>query len=192
MRIMHKMPRVKLDPSESVLAVIDIQPVLTKTIEDADRVLQRSAFLLQIARLLEIPVLTTEQNPSRMGATHENLAEWVQDPSPFSKMTFSAVGSPEFLSALKATGRNKVVIVGMETHICVCHTACDLLDLGYEVVVCPDAVSSRNMERHKLGMERIRDAGAVPAHTESVAYEWLGSAENPAFKSALAIVKQFA
>ena len=188
---MHKMPRLKLHSSESILAVIDIQPVLTKTVEDADRVLRRTAFLAQIARLLEIPVLATEQNPSRMGATHELLTEWVQNPAPFPKMTFSAVGSSEFLTALQASGRRKVVLVGMETHICVCHTACDLLELGYEVAVCPDAVSSRTMERHKLGMERIRDAGAVPAHTESVAYEWLGSADHPLFKAALAIVKQY-
>ena len=187
---MHKMPLVKLDPDLSVLAIIDIQPVLTKTIHEAERVLDRVAFLAKVARLLGVPVLTTEQNPSRMGATHPSLTELVQDPPAFSKMTFSAAECQSFMDGLKATGRKQVVVVGMETHICVGQTAQDLLERGYEVVVCPDAVSSRTMERHKLGMERIRDAGVIPAHTESVAYEWLKSADSPEFRSALAIVKQ--
>ena len=188
---MHKMPRVKLDPSQSVLVIIDIQPVLTKTIHEADRVLSRVAFLGKVAKTLDIPILATEQNPSRMGETHESIAGLVQTIKPFSKMSFSAAGCSEFIQALNNLGRKQVVVVGMETHICVSQTSQDLLELGFEVVVCPDAVSSRSMERHKLGMERIRDAGVIPAHTESVAYEWLGTAENPAFKQALAIVKEY-
>ena len=104
-------------------------------------------------------------------------------------MAFSALGSSEFCETLKKTGRRQVVLVGLETHICVSQTAQGLLDLGYEVVVCPDGVSSRTREAHKLGMERIRDAGVVPAHSESIAYEWLGSADHPDFKAFLAIVK---
>ena len=187
---MHKMPSVKLEPDLSLLAIIDIQPVLTKTIHEVDRVLDRVAFLAKVARLLGIPVLTTEQNPSRMGSTHESLADLVQEPPAFAKMSFSAAGCDEFMAAVLASGRRQIIIVGMETHICVSQTAQDLLAKGFEVVVCPDAVSSRTLERHKLGMERIRDAGVVPAHTESVAYEWLGTADIPEFKAALAIVKQ--
>ena len=104
-------------------------------------------------------------------------------------MSFSALGSPEFCAAIDACGRSQFVLTGLETHICVSQTAQDLVDRKLEVVVCPDAVSSRSLEAHKLGMERIRDAGVVPAHTESVAYEWIGTAEHSAFKSFLAIVK---
>ena len=188
---MHKMPRVKFVPGESALLIIDIQPVLTKTIYEADRVLSRVAFITKMANLLSVPVLATEQNPSRMGSTHELIASELGDRKPFSKMAFSAACSPELLSALSAYGRKQVILVGMETHICVSQTAHDLQDLGYQVIVCPDAVSSRTLDRHKLGMERIRDAGIVPAHTESIAYEWLGSSEHPAFKAALAIVKEY-
>ena len=104
-------------------------------------------------------------------------------------MAFSALGCPEFVAALRLTGKTKVILVGFETHICISQTAHDLLSAGFEVVVCPDAVSSRSQEQHKLGMERLRDAGVVPAHTESVAYEWIGTAEHPKFKSFLQIVK---
>ncbi|HTQ12040.1 MAG TPA: isochorismatase family protein, partial [Fimbriimonadaceae bacterium] len=79
---------------------------------------------------------------------------------------------------------------GVETHICVGQTAVDLLGSGMEVIVCPDAVSSRSVERHKLGMERLRDSGALPLHSESVVYEWLETAENPAFRDVLRLVKE--
>ncbi len=189
---MHKMPRVKFDPSQSVLVIIDVQPVLTKTIYEVDRVLSRITFLAKVAKLLGVPILATEQNPNRMGTTEARLLSLVDTPKPFSKMAFSAMGCPEFVTAVNATGRKQFIIVGLETHICVTQTAHDLIENGYEVVVCPDGVSSRSLEQHKLGMERLRDAGVVPAHTESVAYEWLGTATHPLFKAFLAIVKEYA
>lgn len=122
-----------------------------------------------------------------MGATVEELSG-VADAT-FGKMSFDAWGSAELRDAVRATGRTQVVLVGAETHICVSLTVISLLQEGFEVAVCPDAVGSRTMERHKLGMERIRDAGAVPVHTESVVYEWLGTAEHPEFRAILSLVK---
>ena len=174
----------------SSLVVIDVQPVLTKTIFEVERVLARIGFLGKIATLLEIPILVTEQNPSRMDATHEALTDSLSSARVFSKMSFDATNDPSFMRGLEALKRPQVVLTGVETHICVSLTAQSLLALGLQVVVCPDAVSARTQERHKLGMERIRDAGIVPAHTESVAYEWLGTAEHPKFKQALQIVKE--
>ncbi len=184
------MPRVKLDPRKCVLAVIDIQPLLTKTIFESSRVLERVAFLAKAAKVLGIPVLATEQNPNRMGHTCEELLPLLEESNTFAKMSFSAYGCEPFVSRLEQLDRTQVVLVGMETHICVSLTANDLLDRDFEVVVCPDAVSSRTMERHKLGMERIRDAGAVPAHSEAVVYEWVQSADSPEFKPILQLVKE--
>lgn len=184
------MPRIALDPAKSLLAVVDLQTALVPQLADSERILNRAAFLAKAAQALEVPILATEQNPDRMGATDPALAGIVG--SAISKMAFGAADVPAFSDALRASGRNQVVIVGCETHICVSLTAQALLDAGYEVVVCPDAVGARSMERHKLGMERIRDAGVVPAHTESVAYEWLRTAEHPRFREVLAIVKAHA
>ncbi len=187
---MHPMGRVMLDSRRSVLVLIDVQPSLTKTIFEMDRVLARSAFLLKVANILDVPILVTEQNPERMGCTVPELATLIPDTRPYAKMCFSAVRSPDFAGDLEQIARRQVVLIGIETHICVSQTAQDLLVRGFEVVVCPDAVSSRTLEAHKLGMERMRDAGVVPAHTESVAYEWIGAAEHPEFKRFLAVVKQ--
>ena len=181
------MPRIRFVPEQSVLVVVDVQEALANAIWEMDRVVNRSVFIIRVAKLLGVPVLATEQNPGKMGGTVAAIAEHLD--SPLAKMAFSACGSPEFARQIEATGRRTVVLAGIETHICVSQTAHDLLDLGYEVAVCPDAVSARSVERHKLGMERLRDAGAVPAHTESVAYEWLRTADHPTFREALQIVK---
>ena len=182
------MSRIRLQPESCVLVVVDIQESLAKAIYEMDRVVDRSRFLIRIAKLLGVPVVTTEQNPSRMGGTVSSLSDLLDEP--FSKMEFSACGCTDVCEKLDSLERRQAVVVGIETHICVSQTAHDLLERGMEVVVCPDAVSARSLERHKLGMERIRDAGVVPAHTESVAYEWLRSADNPRFREALAVVKE--
>jgi len=184
---MAAMSRVRLEPSRSVLLVVDMQPTLLKTIHEAGRVGERVEFLAHVARLMDVPVLATEQNPGRMGGTLEALVPHIF--SSFDKMAFSAMGCDRLREALTALERPQVVVVGVETHICVSLTANGLLESGYEVVVCPDAVSARTVDRHKLGMERIRDAGAVPAHTEAVAYEWLGTADHPRFRDVLGLVK---
>lgn len=185
------MPLSLAKPEHSVLIVVDIQPTFMKAVHEAERVLARSEFLVRMARLLDIPVLSTEQNPERMHGTDPRIAAHLDRPA-IPKMTFSCVGCADFDATLAGLGRKQAVIVGIETHICVSQTAHHLLLAGHEVIVCPDAVSARSLERHKLGMERVRDAGAVPAHTEAVAYEWMGSAAHPCFREALAIVKDHA
>lgn len=181
------MPSVRLVAENSIVFLVDLQSKLVPHIEDGHRVVRRAAFLLNVARELGIPIVATEQNPLRMGATDASLGE--MDPAAHAKMRFSGVGCEAALAQIRASGRRQVVIVGVETHICVSLTAHDLLAEGFQVVVCPDAVGARTMDRHKLGMERIRDAGAAPAHTEAVAYEWMVGADHPKFKAVLELVK---
>jgi len=174
---------------DAVLVVVDEQSSLMKVIWEGDRVLARTAFLIRAAILLGVPILSTAQNPERMGPIDERIAELLPGPA-ISKMTFSCCGAADFRSSLADSGRGQVILAGVETHICVGQTAVDLLGSGMEVIVCPDAVSSRSVERHKLGMERLRDSGALPLHSESVVYEWLETAENPAFRDVLRLVKE--
>lgn len=176
------------DASKCVVVVVDLQPSFLKAIDQKERVLARSAFLLQCAALLAVPVLATEQNPERMGGTAPEIAELLRAPaSP--KHVFSCVGCEGFDVALGAMARPQVVLVGIETHICVNQTAHHLLAAGFEVILAADAISARTPSMHAIGIERMRDAGAVVAHSESVVYEWLGSAAHPAFRDVLAVVK---
>jgi nicotinamidase-related amidase len=175
--------------ADSILIVVDEQPSFMAGIWEWERVLARSLFLLRIARILNVPAIATEQYPERMGGTDASLLPFLPQPV-VGKMTFSCCGAETFLSELDRLGRRQAILVGIETHICVSQTAVDLLNAGYEVVVCPDAVSARTVEMHKLGMERMRDSGVLPMHSESVAYEWMGSASHPRFREALAVVKE--
>jgi len=186
---MQVMARITLRAPETALIVVDVQSGLAPYIFEGEKTISRISFLAEIANLLEVPIFATEQNPLKMGGTVAPLTPQLDPSRTFGKMEFGAHLCGEFMRALESSGRRKVVLVGLETHICISLTAQGLLEVGYEVAVCPDGVSARTQERHKLGMERIRDAGIVPAHTESVAYEWLESADHPRFRDALRIVK---
>ena len=177
------MPSVRLSPENSLVLVVDMQEKFLAPIFEAERVEARCHFLCSVAQLFGVPILATEQYPERMGVTTPGLQPFL--PNPIRKMRFSA---SECEGVIHADRRN-VVVVGIETHICVSQTCHDLLEIGLHPVVCPDAVSARSQDRHKLGMERLRDAGVVPAHTEAIAYEWCGTAENLLFRDMLNIVK---
>jgi nicotinamidase-related amidase len=187
--------------SRSVLIVVDIQPSFLKVIHEGERVARRSEFLIRIANLLEVPVLATEQNPERMGHTHESLLPHLVIPA-IPKMTFSCVGCGEFDDALASLfptpqaiaerGSRQAIIVGIETHICVTQTALHLVGQGFDVKVCEDAVSARAKEMNDIGFRRLRHAGVDVAHSESIAYEWLQRADHPKFREALPIVKECA
>ena len=183
------MPQISLTPEGSVLLIVDVQDSLLKSIYEQDRVVSRSAFLANVCALLGIPILATVQNPDRLGPIHDAFASLVTKTIP--KMSFSCCDSDEFQVALALEGRRQVVVVGVETHICVGLTAQHLLSAGLSVAVCPDAVSASSQDRHKIGMERIRDTGIVPVHSEAVAYEWMRTADNPQFRALLKLVKQF-
>ncbi len=182
------MPRIALNLSKSLICVVDLQARFLDGIHESEQVVNRSTFLLKVAKELGVPVIGTEQNVDRMGSTLPSIAEYFTQPA-VSKMTFGAMGTEDFLHVLERQGRPQVILVGIETHICVSLTALELIDRGYQVVVCPDAVSARTQDRHKLGMERLRDGGVVPAHSEAVAYEWMHTAAHPAFRSVLGHVK---
>jgi nicotinamidase-related amidase len=181
------MSAIKLVPEKCLMLVIDVQTRFLAPIFEADRVETRCKFLCEVATLFGVPILATEQYPEKMGGTIPSLLPDVG--SPYRKMEFSAYKDDSFMNLVKASGRDQIVVVGIETHICVSQTCHDLLEADYKVVVCPDAVSARTQDRHKLGMERLRDAEVIPAHTEAVAYEWCESADNPKFRDMLTIVK---
>jgi nicotinamidase-related amidase len=183
------MNRIHCPQADALVVLIDVQPAFMAAIWEPERVVGRCRFLLEAAHALEVPVLATVQNHTRMGGLDESLATLLGQ-GPIPKMAFSCWGAPEFRNRVEASGKSCVVLVGIETHICVSLTALDLVSNGYQVVVCPDAVSSRSVERHKLGMERMRDSGVAPSHSETLVYEWMGSAEHPKFKDVLNLVKE--
>lgn len=185
---MHRHPHL-LRRDACALVVIDMQEPFLNAIHGRDALTGNVSLLCQAARVLNLPVVATTQYAARMGGFVPEIAELLGGAAPIDKMCFSCAGSDTFLNTLEATGCRQVLLCGVETHICVSQTAHDLLHAGYQVHVAPDAVSSRTLEKHKLGMERIRDAGVRPCAAEAAVYEWLYEAGTPEFKEILRLVR---
>jgi nicotinamidase-related amidase len=178
------------DRGNSVLVVVDIQQPFLNPVREKERVVDRSRFLIEVAKVLKIPILATLQYATRMGGMVPEIdAALPSTCSPTDKLCFSSFGAEQFARDLQETGRRQVVLCGIETHICVNQTAHDLLHAGYTVGVAHDAVSSRGERDHWNALERMQNAGAIIASTESIVYEWLYQSGTPEFKEVLELVK---
>jgi nicotinamidase-related amidase len=176
-----------LDRGRSILCLIDLQEKLMPAIAGADDVVANAGRLLAAAEELGVPVLSTEQNPKGLGPTVKALARPDGDHPVISKMTFDSCHAPGVMDGLPPG--HHVVVAGAEAHVCVLQTALGLLDRSRRVFVVADAVGSRRPENRKAALRRLERAGAEIVTTEMVIFEWLGTAEDPAFKSVIALVK---
>jgi nicotinamidase-related amidase len=174
----------------SLLLVIDLQTSFVSAIDRWDDCLKNARLLIQAARELGIPIIPTTQNVTRLGGIVPEIAEALGPARAFDKLTFSCVADSFLADAIRGARRQQVVLCGIETHICVAQTALELQALGYQPHIAVDAVSSRSLEKHKLGMERLRDNNVFPAATESIVYEWLGIAGTPEFRALLPLIKE--
>ena len=176
---------MRLDPSTSLLAVIDVQERLLAAVPDADRVVARCGRLAEAAALLGVTRVLTEQYPQGLGPTPAALAAKL--PAAAAKMSFSCCGCGAFDAAIDAEVAS-VVLAGLETHVCVSQTALDLLARGLAVFVAVDAVASRHALDHDVALRRLEGAGAVLTTSEAVLFEWCRSAEHPRFKDVRTLV----
>jgi len=177
-----------LETDNTVVLVIDIQGKLASLMQEKERLYDNTARMLRAAKVLGLQVICTEQYPDGLGPTVPQIAEHL-DADPIAKLSFSCWGSEAIRGALKQTGRTQVLISGIETHICVYQTAIDLLAEGYEVHVLTDAVSSRTQANRRLGLERMKDAGAVMTGVEMALFEMLKVAKGDQFKEIAQIVR---
>ena len=182
---------ILLQPDSTLLVVVDMQSSFLRVMHNPDALTANVRLLVQSAGILGVPVVTTTQNASRLGGVAPAVADVLPPDAlaPIDKMTFSCADSQAFMSALQSASRSQILLCGVETHICVSQTAQGLRSRGFQVHVAADAVSSRTMEKHKLGMERIRDGGAIPCAAEAAVYELLSTGDSPAFKQILPLVK---
>ena len=183
--------RRQLEPDQCALIVIDIQEKLFPPIWQKEQLMRNSQLLIRLARILNIPTLATTQYAKGLGNTVPEIASLLEDSSPIDKLMFSCFGSDVFCSLLKRLPgrRTTVLLCGMETHICVMQTALAALREGYLVHVAADAVSSRTESNWRIGLDRMRDAGAVISSAEMMIYELLKSSGAPAFREMLPYLK---
>jgi nicotinamidase-related amidase len=178
-----------LSSEETVLVVVDIQGKLAQLMHDRESLFDNVKKMIRGAGILELPIIWVEQNPRGLGPTVPEIAELMPGKIPISKMTFSCAGNRNFTRELEALGRKQVLLVGIETHVCIYQTVMDLKELSYEVQVVADAVSSRTEENKRVALMRIRDLGAALTTAETALFELLKVAEGPRFKAMLKVVK---
>lgn len=171
---------------ECVLLVVDVQDRLIDTIAEHVAVVQDIKTLINAARTLHIPILTTEQE--KLGGTVPELKTLLPNP-PFRNVSFSCCGDPGFMSKLNTTRKRTVIVCGIETHICVVQTVLDLLKRHYRVLVVRDATSSHDIMDRETALRRMEVSGATITTTEAVIYELTEKAGTEEFREILEIIK---
>lgn len=187
---MQPMDKYLLDRNDAVLVIVDVQERLSAVMAQREKVVVNCLHLVEGADLLGLPLIVTEQYPKGLGPTVTELREKVTLYDPVEKITFDCCRESSFSRRLLETGRKKVILAGMETHVCVLQTALGLMKEGYSVHVAEDAVCSRAKENFRAGLEFMRDAGAVISCTETVLFQLLERAGTSEFKAISAIIKQ--
>lgn len=183
---------MKLQRSEALLVVIDLQEKLMPVIDGAEALARNVERLIRGFKILDVPVLVTEQYVKGLGSTIEPLRRALEETSgyvPVEKACFSSYGSAEFETALRNTRRKQVVVCGVETHVCVYQTVMDLLGGGYEVSIVADAVSSRAPENRDVAIRRMTAEGAQLTSTEMCLFELLGTSGTEEFRAISKLVK---
>jgi nicotinamidase-related amidase len=183
--------RRPLEADSCALVVVDIQEKLLPPIFNKEALLKNSQLLIRLAKILDLPIIVTTQYSKGLGSTVPEIASLLEDVPAFDKLEFSCFGSDQFRSRLKALpgNRNTVLLCGMEAHICVMQTALGALNQGYLVHIASDAVGSRAEWNWKIGLERMKSAGAVISSTEMMMYELLRCSGTPQFKELLKHLK---
>jgi len=170
-----------LDRDRAALVVVDVQEAFRPAVEGFEDVVEKTRRLMEGAKILDVPVVVTEQYPKGLGRTVEELG----DVEPLEKTCFSAARADGF----DLNGRDQALVCGIETHVCVSQTAHDLLDRGVEVHVASDAVTSRTAANRDVGLHKMERSGAIVTSVETALFELLGAAGTEEFKEVQRLVK---
>lgn len=182
------MEKYYLNREEAVLLIIDIQQKLLPVIENSENILHCNKILVETAKNMDMPILVTEQYPKGLGKTVSELEECFGDAIKYEKTHFTSC-SKELLEQLKQMNRKKIIVTGIETHVCVFQTVRDLLNEGYFVFLAKDAVGSRTKENYDNSISLMRDMGAVISNTETIVFDLLKKSGTEEFKTLMKLIK---
>jgi len=178
-----------LSRTAAVLVIVDIQGNLAKAMFDKENLFANTVKLIRGFKVLNLPIIVTEQIPQKLGPTLPQIAAELDGVKPIAKESFSCWNEINFKEQLESLPRRHVVLLGIETHVCVYQTALDLLANGYQVHLAADAVSSRTPENRQIGIDAMKTAGVHITSTEMVLFELLRTASDPKAKDFFKIVK---
>jgi nicotinamidase-related amidase len=177
-----------MNAEDSALLVVDAQVKLLEIIPQRARIVWNIRRLLDAADALHVPIAATEQYPDRLSPTVPELRERI-GAAP-NKMCFSACVCGEIFETWRADNRYRVLLCGIESHVCVFQTALDLVAAGFEPYVAVDAVGSRYTIDYEMALRRMESSGVTLTTTETAMFEWCRTADRPEFKKISALAKE--
>jgi nicotinamidase-related amidase len=174
----------------SVLVVVDIQEAFRNVIPDFERIVARTAIAIKGFQTLGLPILVTEQYPKGLGKTVAELINLLPpDFEPIEKTTFSSFGDENFKTAFNNTSPSSVAVCGLEAHICVNQTVCDLLNEECDVHILEDCIASRNKADFDSGIRKMMAMGAIPSTLEMALFEIMEDSKHSAFREIQKLIK---
>lgn len=185
------MSKFQFKPQESLLLVIDIQERLHQAMEEASKAayIKNSGILIKTAQTFGMPIVVSEQYPRGLGATIPEIKSLLDGARVHEKLAFSCWGEAPIRSTIENSKRSTVIVLGIETHVCVLQTVMDLMAAGFNAVVATDAVCSRTAADRVTAVAAMAAVGAVAYSTESIAFMLLERAGTPEFKQVSPLFK---
>lgn len=180
---------MRITRHHAIAIVVDIQERLFPHIHQHDELAQRCEMLIRGLRILDVPLVVTQQYTKGLGPTIPSIAEALGSYQPHEKLTFSVVGNPDVEAQILGSHGHHVIVFGIETHVCVLQSVLDIVAQGRQAIVVEDCVSSRRANDKHVAIERMRSAGAVITTAESLLFELLEEAGSDTFKRISALVK---
>ena len=178
-----------LSEQDSVLVIVDMQERIIPKISDQQTIISNIVILIKSARILNIPIIITEQYPKGVGQTIHGIKDLIVPWQPIEKICFSCFGNNNFSKKLKELKRDNLILCGIESHVCIMQTALDGLKANYSVFFVKDSISSRTKNNKETGFERMTQAGAIPVSTEMIVFELLREAGTDKFKQIVGMIK---
>lgn len=176
--------------NNTIFVLVDVQKRLANVIDQNETIIRETHRLISGLKTLEIPILWLEQYPKGLGSTCEPLkSELTGYSEPIEKREFSGYLQPAFVEALEKSGRKRVIVAGMESHVCVYQTVKDLLKEGYRVEIVADCIGSRTAENRKVGIKKMMALGVQITSVETLLFELLETSLHPKFREISNLIK---
>ncbi|MBX2860686.1 MAG: isochorismatase family protein [Vampirovibrio sp.] len=179
-----------LNLDQSLLLIVDVQEKFMPVVNRSEQFISQCRRMTQGAAALQLPVLVSEQYPKGLGHTVPELANDLPPGTPIMEKTaFGCLQDTAIRDKINSLNRNQIMLIGLETHVCINQTAHQLLEAGYQVHLLEDAITSRTQENHNIGLVKMRQSGIITSCVEAALFELMETATHPAFKTIQGLVK---
>jgi nicotinamidase-related amidase len=178
-----------INRQEALLLIVDIQKVMFDLCVEKETVKKNFEALIDLANILDLPVVFTEHNSEKLGGFDYSLTQKAPNSPVFNKMEFSCLGNDNIRNAIIKTGKKTIILAGIESHVCIFQTGAQAIKEGFNVHTVSDAISARTSFNLNIGINRLKQAGAVITSTEMLIFELLLKAGTHDFKKLLPIIK---